>query len=87
MELDIRNIHIKEFSWNSLDLNYSIFLDWGPYCGDDCPGSKCTINPDNICQMKDRLGGCNGQYKSYFEKACQKTCGYCQEEGMFQLIK
>ena len=53
------------------------FSDWEPYCGDACPGGKCRANPDTVCSMIDRLGGCNGRYASIVQPACQKSCGIC----------
>ena len=71
-------------------VNHILKLDWGPYCGDKCPGKKCRVNDSNgnrfdtWCQMKDSSwsGGCNGKYKSFFDENCQKTCGICKEEGI-----
>ena len=56
-------------------------LDWNAYCGDDCPDGQCSFNPKTICVKPESFGGCNGRYKSHFERFCQKTCGFCTDEG------
>ena len=48
-----------------------------PKCEDLCPGSRCTISAPDLCQNPAPYGGCNGQYKSYFDKLCQKSCKIC----------
>jgi len=65
--------------YNSEEWGETCLKNWGPYCGDKCPGfGPCTITPNNLCEMVDTYGGCNGRHKSLFEKGCQKTCGFCK---------
>ena len=48
-----------------------------PKCEDLCPGDRCKMTPDTICDMAP--GSCNGNYKAYFDEYCQKSCGLCSD--------
>jgi len=71
--------------YNSRDWGNTCLKSWEAFCGDSCPGPKCQINPDNLCQMtgnNDGLGVVNGDcstspYSSYLFDFCKKTCGKC----------
>merc|ERR1719216_530151 len=68
--------------YNSRDWGNTCLKSWEAYCSDSCPGSRCQINPDNICQMTEQLGVVNGDcsaspYSSYLLDSCKKTCGKC----------
>jgi len=47
-------------------------------CVDICKtgSTGCTLSA-MICDNPSSFGGCTGQYKSFFDKYCKKTCGIC----------
>lgn len=64
--------------YNSNDWGNTCLASWDAYCGDDCTtaGGSCPLSA-GICANPSWYGGCNGNYKSYFDSYCKKTCGIC----------
>jgi len=56
-------------------------------CKDVCSSTslfECPIQSNDgekvfICDQPSQFGGCNGNYKEFFDDYCQKTCGLCQD--------
>jgi len=65
--------------YNSKKWGTTCLKNWQKYvapCANKCP--DCGMQPPTFCDNPEWYGGCNGQYKAYFDEYCAKTCGACK---------
>jgi len=77
---DWSDCSVSDFTgyYNSQDWGNTCLASWDAYCGDDCMtmGGSCPVSAA-ICVNPALYGGCTGNFKTYFDQYCKKTCGVC----------